>query len=128
MMTLSMMYLAVGLSSCGSVARKLVCDQVRSLEVKPLVMKDASFQFNRCRWRCFNFNTWDALPVKSCPEMPQDLPIFYLVNKKTGDKSEAVNMPLETCEGVAGFDVKDMANYIRPNIKGLAQVKKDYCN
>ena len=128
MIMLPMMFLALGASSCGSTARKLVCSQVRSLEVKPIPACDMSFQFNRCRCRCFNFNTWETLPLNQCPKLMEELDAnmsFEIVVEKG---EEGKNFPLEYCEGVAGFFVEDMANEIRPNVKGLSRIKADYCD
>lgn len=90
------------ISSCRSFERQLICGQIQEHQIKPHELCDISFQFNRCRCREFDFNTWEAL-------------------------SEPENRPLEYCEGIAGFHVKDIATDIRPNVKALDEIKNNLC-
>jgi hypothetical protein len=80
------------------------------------MLYDISFQFDRCRGRCFDLNEWKALPMNMCAGMES-----YAL-------AESINLPLESCEGIAGFTIEDMAVEIRPKIKKLDAIKKDYCN
>lgn len=101
MMMLSMIFLV---GSCRSVNTRLVCNQLRKHEIKPLQMCDISFKKNRCRCRDFDFNNWKEL-------------------------SEPVNYPIEHCEGVAGFFVDpDIGVEVRPNIRALANLKENLCS
>jgi hypothetical protein len=86
--------------------------------MKPLASGDISLQFARCRARCLDPNTWEALPLKNCKEAFPD----------AGEEELARNYPLAKCEGLAGFFVEDIATEIRPKVKALNQIKKDYCN
>lgn len=104
------------LSSCKG---KIICSQVKKAEIKPLMLFDISFQFNRCRGRCFDLNTWSNLPINQCIGESEFLPII---------ENNSVNYPLEYCDGIAGFTIEDMALNVRPNIKILDQIKKDNCN
>jgi hypothetical protein len=99
------------LSSCRD---QIICSQIKSAEIKPIELCDISFKFNRCRCRCFNVNSWETLPMNKCSGTGQDLP-------------DTIDFPIESCDGVAGFYVNDMAVEIRPKIKELNTIKGDYC-
>jgi predicted alpha/beta superfamily hydrolase len=88
--------------SCQTVNQKVVCSQIRKHEIPVVKMCDISFKFNRCRCRNFDLNSWNAV-------------------------GEAENLPLEQCEGVAGFFVEDIAVKIRPNIKAMYRLKENLC-
>lgn len=118
MIMLLMMFLSLGASSC-STTRKIVCAQVADNQMKPLASGEVSFQFNRCRARCLDPNTWQALPLKNCKDEFPDA---------EDDEEIARNYPLAKCEGLAGFFVEDIATEIRPKVTALNQIKKDYCN
>lgn len=104
------------LFSITSCKTKIVCSQIESAKIAPLILYDISFQFNRCRARCFDLNKWVTLPLNQCAGM------------EGYNLSESANLPLESCEGVAGFSIDDMAKEIRPKIKKLDSIKIDYCN
>lgn len=101
------------ITSCKT---KIICSQVNSAKIIPIILYDISFKFDRCRARCFDLNTWATLPLNQCAGMD------------SYNLGEVANLPLESCEGVAGFSNEDMAIEIRPKIKMLDQIKKDYCN
>lgn len=86
--------------------------------MRPLPAGDISFQFERCRARCLDPNTWQALELKECLEAFPDA--------KEGEFSR--NYPLVKCEGLAGFFIDDIATEIRPKVKALNSIKKDYCD
>jgi hypothetical protein len=112
MIKLSMMLLwMIFLSSCKT---KIICAQINSAKIKPVMIYDVSFQFNRCRGRCLDVNKWETVPLNQCSGTQEDL-------------GDSVNFPLESCEGIAGFPFDDIANNIRPNIKKLDAIKEDYC-
>lgn len=102
MMMPLMMFLAVGASSCGSIQRKIICNDIREHEIKPHQMCDISFSKNRCRCREFDFNSWTEL-------------------------SEPVNYPIEQCEGIGGFFLEDIALDVRPQIRALHTIKGNLC-
>jgi len=111
------------LTSCKD---KIICKEIKSYAIKPLVLYDVSFQFNRCRARCFNANKWITLPINSCPELSayaSDYPETFQITKD----GETVNLPLEQCEGVSGFYLNDMATELRPKIKSLDSLKTENC-
>lgn len=120
MIVLPMMFLILGASSC-STTQKIVCREVRDNEIKPLPLCDISFQFNRCRCRCFKFSTWESLPLNECKDLEGVEEAGYPVT------NGAVNFPLKYCENLSGFSLDDMANEVRPKIKGLNNLKNDYC-
>lgn len=108
MILLSMTFLV----SCK---QKIICEQVKGAQIKPIIMKDISFQFNRCRLRCFDFNKWAELPMNKCEGFAQ----------LTEEKS--INLPLEVCDELVGFDLEDIALEVKPKIKKLSTIKSDLC-
>ncbi len=111
-----MTLLTISLVSCRSVETKLVCAQIARHQIKPVQLCDVSFKYNRCRCRCFNFNSWDALPADKCSEFNGLI-----------SAGNAVDFPIEHCEGVAGFFLEDAALNVRPNIKALDKIKNNLC-
>lgn len=114
---LLMMFLVMGASSCGTTG-KVICAQIKDLEMKPLPAGDFSFKFNRCRARCLDPNTWAALPLNKCKA---DFP-----DATEGEFTR--NYPIDKCEGLSGFFIEDVVVEIRPKLKALNTIKKDYCN
>lgn len=109
---LSMMLLwMIFLTSCKT---KIICAQINSAKIKPIMIYDVSFKYSRCRGRCLDINNWTTVPLNQCAGVAEDL-------------GESVNLPLESCEGISGFVVEDIADDIRPNIKKLDAIKADYC-
>ena len=107
-------------SSCKDA---IICAQINSAKIKPLVLKDISFQFDRCRIRCFDINTWATFPsLNACEEFKDDLETPEKENEEPYRDYE-----IKYCDGLSGFDVKDMAKVVRPKIKELAQIKEDNC-
>jgi hypothetical protein len=96
----------LGATSCK---RKIICSEINSTDIKPLVSCDISFQFNRCRCRCFDLDQFQTVDDKFCSDF------------RSGD------YPLEYCEGLSGFFIEDMAINIKPNIIHLNEIKADNC-
>jgi len=111
MKAITILLLMISLTSCKD---KIVCAQVESSKIKNLILKDLSLQFNRCRVRCFNLNSWKTLPLNKCDGFE-------------GIEGEQEDYPIGFCEGLSGFDVSDMAKHIRPKIKELNAIKEDNC-
>jgi hypothetical protein len=101
-----MLLLMIFLSSCRTA---IICQQVESSKIPFVKLYDVSFKYDRCGVRCFDLNTWATVPLEKCGE----------------NLSES--LPLESCEGIAGFSLSDMAIEIRPKIKKLNQIKIDAC-
>lgn len=99
---------------------KIICGQINSARIVPVMLYDVSFQFNRCRGRCFDVNEWKTLPINRC--------IGELDSQYIPVIDNAINYPLEYCDGVAGFSLDDMSENIRPKVKELNAIKGDYCN
>lgn len=115
-----MLALMISLASCKN---QIICSQVNSAKIKPLIIKDLSLQFGRCRIRCFNLNTWESYKsLNSCDEFPDDQSTIEKENSEPYRDYET-----DYCDGVIGFDFKDVAKYIRPKIKELDAIKKDNC-
>ena len=127
-MTLLMIF---SLSSCRSFERQVICKEIDSYKIKPLPLCDISFQFSRCRCRCFDYNKWETLEVKFCPTM-KGLDITSVLKLKVDGGVEymyqAVDLPIEACDGISGAFVKDVAKLVRPNIKALNEVKGKLCD
>jgi len=100
------------LSSCKT---KIICPQVKANFIKPIPICDISLQFNRCRCRCFNPNTWSEIKDSFC-SWHHNEPF------KKGD------YPIDYCEGIAGFYIEDIALEVKPKVKNLARIKSDYCD
>lgn len=109
-----------------SCKQQVICSQIKSAEIKFHPMYDVSFQFNRCRVRCFDINKWETVEASLCKELDGYLPQVqsFTENKKT---FEGINLPIKECEGIAGFKLEDIAADVRPNIKKLDSIKQDYC-
>ena len=116
------------LVSCKS---QIVCSQIKEAEIKPTPMCDISLQFNRCRCRCFDVNKWDTLPLRYCPDMRTELGFVDYSDSFAKDKkfssTEAVNLPLNACDGLVGFHFTYIADNIRPKVKQLNIIKEDNC-
>lgn len=122
------------LASCKD---KIVCAQIESSKIKPLVLKDISFQFDRCRIRCFDINTYNVLSMDKCPDTYE----YFLTREELSQFSAqefkdfkkylktltSSDLPITACEGLSGFDIKDWAVQIKPAIIKLDNVKKDNC-
>lgn len=102
MKRITILLLMSSLTSCRSFERQVICQQIAEHQIKPVQLCDISFQFNRCRCRNFDFNSWTAL----------DKPVDH---------------PLEYCEGIAGFPLETIASDIRPNVKALYTLKGNLC-
>ena len=124
MRILMMTLLTIFSVSCNSIQRKLVCKQVESATFSLKPMYDVSFRFNRCRARCFDMTNWNAVAIDYCPELEPDV-LLYGVGFD-GD-SDSINLPVERCEGIAGFDLVDIAKDIKPKILKLNAIKEDQC-
>ncbi len=94
---------------------KIICQQVESTKIKPIILSEVSFEFMRCRIRCFDFNEWKELDMKQCKGF----------ESLTDEKS--INLPIEACDGIAGFSNEDMAIEVKPKIKKLNAIKNDVC-
>lgn len=127
------------LSSCKSFETRLICEQIELYKIEPIKSCDISFQFDRCRCRCFDFNKWQALDAKFCPEFNNEVILNIVrftddkgirVAKAVATKTErfqAVDYPIEHCEGLSGYNIKDAAIKVRPNVKALNEVKEQLC-
>jgi len=125
MRILTMTLLMIFSASCNSVQRKLICRQVESATFTVKPMYDVSFRFNRCRARCFDMTNWNAVAIDYCPTLLEDAETYGV--GFDGD-SESINLPVDRCEGVAGFSLEDIAKDIKPKILKLAAIKEDQCD
>jgi hypothetical protein len=81
-------------------------------KVKPHLSCDISFQFNRCRCRCLDLKSdLNTVDPKLCGQ-----------NWKTDVK----DFPLESCDGIAGFYLEDIAKNIRPEALETKQCAEDH--
>jgi hypothetical protein len=96
------------ISSCKT---RIVCSQIEAAKIAPLPLCDISFQFKRCACRCFDLNEFKTVDDMQC-----------------GGGFSSGNFSLETCEGLSGFFIEDMALEIKPKIKQLNMIKSDYCS
>jgi hypothetical protein len=99
--------LTIFLTSCKT---KIVCKQIKKNQIDYVVIHTVKMKYNSCKVQCFDLNNWKTVSDNYC-----------------GDNFESGNYPLEECDQVQGFFVNDMATEIRPKIKDLARVRRDYC-
>lgn len=99
--------LMIFLTSCKD---KFICKQLDLNQFNYLVIRTVKLQYDNCKIQCFDLNNWRTVDDSNCGE-----------NFKSG------NYPLDYCNEVQGFSIEDMANEVRPKIKNLAQMRKDYC-
>lgn len=110
------------LISCKN--QKLICNEIRDNRIDNVVMYDVSFVFDRCRARCFDVNEWKTIDAVKCPSMPAGEPVQTLIN---GQYINSIDLPLEDCEGVAGFKIDPIAREIRPKLKRLNEMYNALC-
>jgi hypothetical protein len=113
-MMLSMIFLSLGVGSCGTVQQKLLCAQINEARIAPKRFCDISIKFNRCRCRCLDMDTWSSLPLKECAD-------------GFGSDETTINLELEACEGIGGFPLPDIAEDIGPKMRLLSGIREDYC-
>lgn len=100
---------------CTSINTNIVCAQIKKHQIVPVKNCDISFEFNRCRCRCFDYNSWDRLDLASCPDFAGL------------EGNRAIDLDIKECEGISGFLLEDAATKIRPNIKALHVLKGNLC-
>jgi len=124
MKKLTMLLLMIFLSNgCQTVIeQKLICAQINKYKIELVPTCDISVEFDRCRCRCMNLNTFEpAKNLKMC-KWPKNF------SGKVPDGFKTYSFPLEMCEGIAGQFVEDVAVKIRPNVKALNEVKNNLCD
>lgn len=114
--------LTIFLTSCKN--QKFICSEIKGNRIDPVVMYDVSFVFNRCRARCFDPNEWKTIDSNLCPSMPQGEIVEEFLD---GEFLNSINLPIEECEGMAGFKIEPIAREIRPKIKRLNEIYVDNC-
>lgn len=108
------------ISSCKD---KIVCEQINSAQIRPVVIKNLSFVFNRCRVACFNLNTWNTYKsLNACQQFKDDPNTPEIEHAE-----EYEDYDVSFCDNLLGFDAAEAAKNIRPKIKELAAIKKDNC-
>lgn len=131
MLKLTIMLLTIlWVSGCRSMNTSIVCSQLKEHEIPPIKSCDISMRLNRCRCRCFDYNSWNELPLKTCKEF-RDVSreeIRKVRRKKTGEFYEAVNYPADHCEGISGSFLDTLATEVRPRVKALHQIKENLCD
>ena len=90
-------------------------------------MCDMSFQFDRCRCRC-----WDIKKTKTVdPERCSKEIINHMGQNEhdewIGSEKWSYNYPLVKCDMFSGYHLDTWATYIIPKIHEAKQYKKDRC-
>ena len=81
--------------------------------VKPDVIGEVSIQFNRCRMYCFDFYKLKAVSPEKCGlDWDQD----------------AMNFPLEMCDGVVGPNIRALGEKILPSARKTRECYEDSCS
>lgn len=102
--------------------QKLICKQISLHQIPPTPLCDISFKYDRCRCRCFDYNSWDALSIKDCGRFQNKLN-----DVKTVNNVEVIDYELEYCDGIAGSFNNDQAVNVRPHVKALYRIKQNLC-
>ena len=145
-MLITTLLMIFSLNACRSFEQQVICKEIDSYQIKPTPMCDISFQFSRCRCRCFDFNKWETIEdISKCGDLqtlvekrakiswisavsaPTTRIVKLDLEGKVSETYQAKDFPLEYCEGVAGAFLPDIAKNIRPNIKALNNVKEKLC-
>ena len=79
-------------------------------QIKPKVVCDISFQFNRCRCRCIDVKNIKELDPKKC-----DLDW----------ESRQLDFKLEHCDGLVGFHYEDLIAHVIPEARKSNQCFED---
>jgi len=82
----------------------------QSPKINPKILCDISFQFDRCRCRCF-----DIMEIGVTDDI------------RCGEGFASGNYPLGTCEGFSGFILEDWATDILPWGKETRRYYEDTC-
>lgn len=91
------------LSACQSnVQQRLVCKQINDYKIPEGEFCDVDFINFGCFCRIFDMNTWEP-------------------------KGEEYKREIEYCHGVAGYKAAFIAENVRPNVKALDKVKRNFC-
>lgn len=100
--------------------------------IKPQVIGDISFQFERCRLTCFDIMKMSSTRKEKCnitKKIPKEFPIFYSEEyDEEGDrylKFNPGNYSLQVCDGLIGFHVDTYATKVKPWGKKVIQYCKD---
>lgn len=93
-----MMLLMIFLISCNA-------------HIRPQLLRDISFQFDRCRIRCWDIANQETIPFQMCDDRYQS--------------KGAIDFPIEYCDGIAGFKLEVIAEYILPDVKEAIEECQD---
>jgi hypothetical protein len=74
------------------------------VEINPAINCDYSFEFDRCRCRCYSLPDLKSISDLSC-KWPN------------GEAFTSGNYPADKCEGLVGFLSDDVATEIMPKLK-----------
>lgn len=107
------------------VALMISLGSCRSL--RPQIVADISFQFDRCRVRCFDFEKVKEVGQDKCDRFPKTIPEAYAdyFSEATNSKGYTYltfkkgNYSLGTCDMLIGVSAIDYANEIRPWAKSV---------
>ena len=80
---------------------------VSCIYITPKPVYEVSFEFNRCRQMCFDFNTMKKTEDSRC-----------------GTSFVSGNYALQKCDGLVGVSIRDYASYLKPKVKENIE----YCN
>ncbi len=76
--------------------------------LKPIIVKQISFKYNRCRLYCYNPNSLKQIKDKKC-----------------GEEFVSGDYNINLCDGILGIDIKIYAEYLKPKIKENIQYCQD---
>ena len=77
-------------------------------KIKPKIMCDISFEFERCRCRCYDLMNIKTTSPKRC---------------NVESEEDNWNLPIESCDEISGFFIQDLAKKIIPKAR---KIKRHY--
>lgn len=94
--------------------------------LRPQIRYDVSFQFNRCRVKCFNPDTLKDTKDTDCnryykrEDWPNPIPDYFELEEREGKSKfwfKGGNYTLEQCDDLVGIKKSDYAIEIRPYVR-----------
>jgi len=125
--TMIVLWMIFTLSACQTTyEQRLICKQIVQHQIPPTRLCDISFKYDRCRCRCFDYNSWDALSLNQCPTLDKNIGAVKLITENK-NKVEVIDFELEYCDGIGGSFNTDQVTNVRPNVKALYRIKENLC-
>lgn len=90
----------------------LICTEITRNMIKPIIVREISVKYNRCRHKCVDIHTFKSYPLKHCG---------------IDSMEYAMNTDLLECDGTSGFSNADYLTEVKPKLLRFTDMKRDYC-